>query len=107
MARLRVTPELTTHINQKITGYLFKYIPWEYENNVDNNLVYGNVLDTDIDNMTPLEDARIFNTSNIHIPVMPDFTEREYKYTYFSMSDIVASIGGIGGAIKPVLGYVL
>jgi hypothetical protein len=33
-----------------------------------------------------------------------DFTEREYSIKYFDAMDIVATLGGINGFLKPVLG---
>jgi hypothetical protein len=33
-----------------------------------------------------------------------DFTEREYSIKYFDVMDIVATLGGINGFLKPVLG---
>jgi 5,10-methylene-tetrahydrofolate dehydrogenase/methenyl tetrahydrofolate cyclohydrolase len=102
IARLRVTPEIEIKEGKNITGYMFG-VPWTVENLVKKNLIYSMVLDTDVDNMTPIEETHKFNSSDIFIPILPDFIEREYRYTYYLVSDITASIGGIGGFIKPIL----
>jgi len=102
IARLRMTPEVTIKQGKNVTNRLFG-MPWDVTDLVTKNLIYQNVLDTDIDNMIPVDVNHAFNSSDIYIPILPDFVEREYNYKYFLVSDITAAIGGIGGFLKPIM----
>ena len=106
MAKLRVIPEVTIQAGKKVTGYIFGF-PWFTTDLITKNLVYSRVLDTDVDNMTPLDTTLNFNSSNVYIPIQPDFTERKYNYKFFTGADITASIGGIGGFLKPIFGWLV
>ena len=96
-------PEKEIKISKNVTGKLLGILPWYYSNLTRFDLVYSSVLDTDTDNMVPIKVMSNFNSSDIFIPVQPDFIEREYSYKYYLMSDIAASIGGIGGFLKPIM----
>ena len=39
------------------------------------------------------------------MPIDFDFTQREYKYKYFDLDDIVAKIGGLRASIMPILNF--
>ena len=44
-----------------------------------------------------------FNSSNVHIPLKADFTQRKYYWSYFTFLDVVSAIGGVNAAISPIL----
>ena len=73
---MRVAPELVTKVKYLVKTYLFGLIPWVYENEVKEKILFDRVLNRAVNGNTEKLPDSSFNSSNIYIPLSADFTER-------------------------------
>ena len=102
-AYVRVQPERFNHIQ-----YLFKKtifgIPYEFEDKIDDHLLWRKSVVINDDFKTPLRPSNDEHTrvvSNIDFY----FTERIYDIEYYGLMDLLSKIGGLRASIMPMIGY--
>jgi|TARA_B110000285_G_scaffold198633_1_gene231224 hypothetical protein len=65
-------------------------------------ILYSRALNMNENQRVPVS-LLAFNSSNVHIPLKMDFTQRKYFWSYYTILDVVSAIGGVNAAFSPLL----
>lgn len=103
---LLLTPYNYIEKNNQPTWSLFG-IPLFFESKEYQRIFWSSQMRLDTDLRVPKKHSSEVDGSEMVANVIFNFEERQFTFTYFSMADVLMSVGSLKSAIQPVIDYLL